>query len=1024
MPRPPKTTPKQMEVISSSSPQSVSSRSRKGFEFGNLSELPSSRSTLSYSSSSTTQGTTEQKSFSDHITFFDKYNGFFSAAVVLFYTFLALFSHRRIEVCIILKLFILSIRFVQLLALFHPSLKHLEGSNSLISIATVSLILRFTDPFSTQIRHILLILQSVLQLTNVAIHFYTLDVIRRAKPNQMYTDNTASRGLYTLSIWSIFFVWSLWSDDYIPTVIADMCITFSAFPFCPAPHVGSTMRLSSTLTLLTASPLSVFLVSYLRRAHPAVAMVLYDTVSFPNTSPDVSGDTLVYDQLSLIYNTWSASSLAPFFPQDTADASRHLQSFAQSRIEAPRVFRALRTSVLLHIQAGALDDDFLASKEGTALMRHGELRCIFRASVAEMLARCGHWIWAYAQKTLKKVKRKIRRHRRRKRRQKKKLASSSLANGGAVTYSSDSLHSSRSSSSATSSSSSSSSSAIPRSPHLRGSSLLGDAHACLQTSHVGPTSSLAGVAQRGNGNSPGHVGGARGIQIDDDLHDRALNHSSSVRSLASTSQDSDEATTPETLATRNENYLQSYLDLFYNTSAMRVCSELEGAASASKIIRRRLRPISVVAATPFPSCQRLSALRVLLSGNEPPAILSYDAALYVRSFVEDMATPSKCIQLDAFKLNRACGWPLVVAMDGACQALRLYGEGFDRQSILHWAGIIEQLYHPNPYHSNIHAADVLTTLTALLKDYADSHPENRGRLRALVISAAGHDSGHPGLSNRLVVKGGHPIGLAFPESALEVYHGHVVLIMLTRAIRDLQTTDFVLNRGEVAEFIRLTDPKHMVWLVDQLQCEHQQAGLHVELASVLMLCDICNQMKPFGMAKHWAYSCCSEFQQAAKLEEALELSSLVRSDAVLSEAIPPAQCAFLKSAVLPMAQTMLDYNADAGTAPWSQQVLQQLVNTGQRNHELWSAVDPSWSDLFSTPLHPLDSRPSDEWQQAASHDTSQGGMEVPPLDIDSSSARIPDIDIDVDVDVEDSCSISAEDSPLATSRHQVPRLDI
>eukprot|EP00768_Dysnectes_brevis_P008252 gnl/Dysnectes_brevis/7350_a12234_311.p1 GENE.gnl/Dysnectes_brevis/7350_a12234_311~~gnl/Dysnectes_brevis/7350_a12234_311.p1 ORF type:complete len:323 (+),score=95.98 gnl/Dysnectes_brevis/7350_a12234_311:79-969(+) len=265
-----------------------------------------------------------------------------------------------------------------------------------------------------------------------------------------------------------------------------------------------------------------------------------------------------------------------------------------------------------------------------------------------------------------------------------------------------------------------------------------------------------------------------------------------------------------------------------------------------------------------------------------------------------MADPSTCITLNCFKLHRQCRWPLVVAMDGACKALNLYGEGFEPTPVLHYTGMIEKLYHPNPYHSNVHAADVLVTLTALLRDYAAAHPEHRKRFRALVIAAAGHDVEHPGLNNRLIVKGGHPIALAFPDSALEVYHGHIVLIMLTRTVKELRTPPFDLDRREVTEYIRLTDPKHMVWLVDQLQGEQTGTGLHVELASLLMLCDISNQLKPFGMAKHWAVAVCEEFRNAAKYEEALGLSSLIPSDAVLSRAVPPAQRAFLKGAVLPL----------------------------------------------------------------------------------------------------------------------------
>jgi hypothetical protein len=95
------------------------------------------------------------------------------------------------------------------------------------------------------------------------------------------------------------------------------------------------------------------------------------------------------------------------------------------------------------------------------------------------------------------------------------------------------------------------------------------------------------------------------------------------------------------------------------------------------------------------------------------------------------------------------------------------------------AALLTCLYRPNFYHSAVHASDVLQGTRHLLiaGGYGASlSPQSRV---ALVLAAAAHDVGHPGVNNQFITTTMHPLALRYgEESPLERMHAASLVEMI------------------------------------------------------------------------------------------------------------------------------------------------------------------------------------------------------------------------------------------------------
>eukprot|EP00727_Mastigamoeba_balamuthi_P014521 m51a1_g9694 putative calcium calmodulin-dependent -cyclic nucleotide phosphodiesterase (598) ;mRNA; r:1362927-1364829 len=101
---------------------------------------------------------------------------------------------------------------------------------------------------------------------------------------------------------------------------------------------------------------------------------------------------------------------------------------------------------------------------------------------------------------------------------------------------------------------------------------------------------------------------------------------------------------------------------------------------------------------------------------------------------------------------------------------------------------VEKLYLPTPYHSSLHAADVVHAVDKLLAMGPRSHLQDVDLL-ALFVAAAIHDVGHPGRNNNFHVMSGSDLALLYNDkSVLENYH-------LSTSMKILRKPGFYFIKG-------------------------------------------------------------------------------------------------------------------------------------------------------------------------------------------------------------------------------------
>ena len=84
---------------------------------------------------------------------------------------------------------------------------------------------------------------------------------------------------------------------------------------------------------------------------------------------------------------------------------------------------------------------------------------------------------------------------------------------------------------------------------------------------------------------------------------------------------------------------------------------------------------------------------------------------------------------------------------------------------------LDDAYLPNPYHSNLHAADVLGSAHYIVKATGFMEHMTSMELFSLMVACAAHDVAHPGTNNFFQVNAMSPVAIRYNDkSVLENFH--------------------------------------------------------------------------------------------------------------------------------------------------------------------------------------------------------------------------------------------------------------
>ena len=245
-------------------------------------------------------------------------------------------------------------------------------------------------------------------------------------------------------------------------------------------------------------------------------------------------------------------------------------------------------------------------------------------------------------------------------------------------------------------------------------------------------------------------------------------------------------------------------------------------------------------------------------------------------------------------------------------------------------------YKDNPYHTDIHASDMVQTLYLY---FSEANVFSRLELMTLdrvsiFLAAAVHDLGHPGVNNGYLVRTGDDIAITYnDQSVLENYHIASAFRIILREkdcniFENFIEDDYTTCRKKMISFVLSTDmclhSKLTMFLKLKLQSygiqKHQKSGLMFEgisedvsyslkqdfLCVLIHSADISNPTKPWDIYKEWASRCVNEFflQGDKERKRGLEISFNCDRNTV---SLPKSQIGFIDYVVGPYFDSIVEY---------------------------------------------------------------------------------------------------------------------
>lgn len=237
--------------------------------------------------------------------------------------------------------------------------------------------------------------------------------------------------------------------------------------------------------------------------------------------------------------------------------------------------------------------------------------------------------------------------------------------------------------------------------------------------------------------------------------------------------------------------------------------------------------------------------------------------------------------------------------------------------------VIEREYcfdvnNPNPYHTNIHAADVaqaiasmmLTPRLAALLDHSDA--------LSLLLAAIVHDFRHPGVNNTYLIKTNDPLAIRYnDESVLENFHVSEAFGVLLQPEYNILSTlspeAYRSVRSIIIKLVLATDlsqgARYTNGLRDRLHVENLGSEDPDKLLIMQMMikcADVAHPSRPLHVHEEWSNRVTEEFYRQGDIErkKGLPISPLCdRSQHNLAKS----QIGFIEFVVKPAFAVLTDY---------------------------------------------------------------------------------------------------------------------
>ena len=247
------------------------------------------------------------------------------------------------------------------------------------------------------------------------------------------------------------------------------------------------------------------------------------------------------------------------------------------------------------------------------------------------------------------------------------------------------------------------------------------------------------------------------------------------------------------------------------------------------------------------------------------------------------------------------------------------GMQIDRARLASFLEELENAYESkNPYHTGIHAADVVQSVAIMIRIDSWSKGLKDWELLSMIIAAAGHDVGHQGVTNeyhdRVQTEWLRMYG-KFGRSVNEYAHADITVSLLLEERNDFLHGIDPDTRTNIIKYVKETIlHTDIMWHRDVCRnfedaCRRGKADLSTwstqdrvqVLAGLLHFADISNPGRPWTLCEKWGYRVHDELVLQGDEEEKLGFE---RSEycATGREKLGENQAAFIKKVMKPFCE--------------------------------------------------------------------------------------------------------------------------
>ena len=254
--------------------------------------------------------------------------------------------------------------------------------------------------------------------------------------------------------------------------------------------------------------------------------------------------------------------------------------------------------------------------------------------------------------------------------------------------------------------------------------------------------------------------------------------------------------------------------------------------------------------------------------------------------------------------------------------------------------VVANGYHrDNPYHTDLHAADVVQTLLiyVIYGNLQKLLDLNHIDLVSIFISAAIHDLGHPGYTNNFLINTKNDLALKYnDQSVLESYHvseGFNIILKKEgcNIFEQLSNDDYKIIRKRIIQCVLATDMtlhnKEYQFLKMKIETFGIKNGENFDkifegldpvtsynlkqdfLNALIHSADVSNPSKPLTIYKHWAKRCIDEFFRQGDVEKKLGIPVSFNCDRE-TVSLAQSQLGFIDAIVFPLFTVLVEFFED------------------------------------------------------------------------------------------------------------------